>query len=322
MDPGTFDTLRLMKLRDMGINRISMGVQSFNDTILKSCGRAHSANDVFAALQCLNEAHIDSYSIDLISSLPGMDLELWSNTLHMAGSLGPPHLSVYDLQIEEKTAFGRWYSPGVFPLPSEESSAQMYRMAVEILTQCYGYEHYEVSNYAKPGKRSRHNQKYWKNVPFWGIGMGAASFIDGVRFTRPSTYSEYSEWVKNLSDAQNITDDVSNEDIKGDEELDRDSLLDVVMLSLRTADGLNLTALPVDIRTKVIHSLLPFASPRPQTVSSSEGPLVQFFSEEMKLTAPLLEVQLKDAIRVRLTDPDGFLLSNDIISSVFAALMP
>jgi len=112
MDPGTFDTLRLLKLKKMGINRISMGVQSFNDSILKSCGRAHSVDDVFAALKCLEEAKIDSYSIDLISSLPGMDLELWSDTLHKAGGLGPPHLSVYDLQIEEKTAFGRWYSPG------------------------------------------------------------------------------------------------------------------------------------------------------------------------------------------------------------------
>jgi len=239
---------------------------------------------------------------------------------------------------------------GVFPLPSEKVSAQMYRMAVEILTKCYGYEHYEVSNYAKPGKRSRHNQNYWRNEPFWGIGMGAASFvscqltsrllrrglsfvysydlytinlfiqIDGVRFTRPATYNEYTEWVKSLPVSTENTTQANHNNIEDHKEMGMDSILDVVMLSLRTADGLNLTTLPVEIRRRVIDSLLPYTSPPQQETSSLEIPLVQFFSEDNDLVAlPLLE---EKALRVRLTDPDGFLLSNDIISSVFAALMP
>eukprot|EP01035_Chromulina_nebulosa_P055342 gene55342-75841_t len=111
MDPGTFDEARVLELKNIGINRVSMGVQSFDDTILKACGRAHSSEQVIAAITALASAGMENFSIDLISSLPKMGLKEWSETLHMACSFRPPHISIYDLQVEERTAFGRWYSP-------------------------------------------------------------------------------------------------------------------------------------------------------------------------------------------------------------------
>lgn len=194
MDPGTFDMARLANLKSRGINRVSIGVQSFDDEMLKACGRAHNSLDVYNAMESFAKVGLENYSIDLISSLPGMTMEKWSETLRQACTFKPPHISVYDLQIEDKTAFGRWFKPGlpesfhlnyfsskrnfkgVFPLPTEETSAAMYRSTVDILSR-HGYEHYEVSNYAQPGRRSRHNQKYWKREPYWAFGMGAASYV-------------------------------------------------------------------------------------------------------------------------------------------------
>lgn len=113
MDPGTFDSDRILRLKAIGINRVSVGIQSFDEATLKSCGRAHSADDAVRAIDALKNAGMENFSIDLISSLPGMDLHKWSNTLITACNFKPPHLSVYDLQIEERTAFGRWYTPGI-----------------------------------------------------------------------------------------------------------------------------------------------------------------------------------------------------------------
>ena len=112
MDPGTFDSNRLKRLKSIGINRVSMGVQSFNDETLVKCGRSHCVNDVNNAINDLKSAGIDNYNIDLISSLPNVSIGQWEETLRTAVSTGCTHISIYDLQIEEKTAFGRWFSPG------------------------------------------------------------------------------------------------------------------------------------------------------------------------------------------------------------------
>lgn len=160
IDPGTFDKDRLDAWCRIGFNRFSLGVQSFDAAVLLKCGRAHTVADIATSLSLLTDAdsHIN-FSVDLISSLPYLTLDTWRHSLESAASSGASHVSVYDLQIEEKTAFWRWYkdSPGVFPLPSEDVSVDMYKLASRVLTSA-GFEHYEVSNYAKPSKRSRHNQ--------------------------------------------------------------------------------------------------------------------------------------------------------------------
>jgi putative oxygen-independent coproporphyrinogen III oxidase len=167
MDPGTFDLEKLQAIKQMGFNRISLGVQSFDDAILERLGRVHCRRDVFESVALLEQVFQSdlSYSMDLISGLPGLDCAKWTETLQTALSLGPQHLSLYDLQIEEETVFGVWYNnkkeiPRALPLPSEEDSSFMYKYAAGYLA-ARGFEHYEVSSYALPGFRSRHNQVYW-----------------------------------------------------------------------------------------------------------------------------------------------------------------
>ena len=373
MDPGTFDSEKLVQLRAAGVTRLSLGIQSFDSEILKKCGRAHTVDDVARALKLVLASEFkDNFSIDLISSLPGLTIDLWQDTLEKAAASGCSHISVYDLQIEDKTAFGRWYSPGVFPLPTDELSALMYCRATEVLKSS-GFEHYEVSNYAKPGKRSQHNQRYWKCKPTWGFGMGAASYIGNNRFTRPDRLVDYKEWVGDLEvkgftaatvniESDEDEDNDNDKDSNGDSILDEDDidnddgdlilsdgivtpvgatdLLEVVMLALRTSDGLNLRELRDiygDISVeKLLTAVLPFKERGLIEIKEIEE------IEEIKETitdntdnkdnkdnidniSNISNINGNNSIRsltkiVCLTDPKGFLLSNDIISSVFVEL--
>ena len=146
-------------------------MQSFNTDMLKNCGRVHTMKDVSQSLDDLYKSNWENFSIDLISSLPHMTMDIWTDTLKQAIACNSQHISIYDLQVEENTAFGRWYTPGSFPLPNEEISSNMYKAAVEMMNQG-GFEHYEVSNYARTSQyRSKHNQKYWKLQPVIGFGM-------------------------------------------------------------------------------------------------------------------------------------------------------
>lgn len=360
MDPGTFDENKLTQIRSAGVNRLSLGVQSFDKEVLQKCGRAHTVEDVARALRLVTASEFkDNFSIDLISSLPGLTIELWQETLQKAANSGCSHISVYDLQVEDKTAFGRWYSPGVFPLPTDEQSALMYCRAAEILNLS-GFEHYEVSNYARPGKRSQHNQRYWGCKPTWGFGMGAASYINNNRYTRPDKMGEYSQWVDELeihgftmstiqdedddddkdekpksSTAKDIGDNSEESDDDGGELIvspDISSppgsadILEVVMLALRTSDGLSLGNLGKEYGAlsveKVIQAVQPFVDRGLMTIRSDSGDDILGDSTQK---GPHYESQsgsgrIPSDGRIRLTDPQGFLVSNDIISSVFVEL--
>lgn len=295
MDPGTFDKTKLRQLQDIGITRISLGVQSFDDDILRKCGRAHSNKDTLNALSLLNDCGFENYSIDLISSLPYLTLEAWHHTLQKATASGCSHISVYDLQVEDNTAFGRWYKPGIFPMPTDDISADMYKLAVSELTSA-DYEHYEVSNYAKEGKRSRHNQIYWNLQPFYGFGLGAASFLYDKRITRPSKMATYQQWIQTIENNGYNNTVPCIED--SDDQINTVDILDFIMLSLRTKDGLALQKLSqkygFEKTEKVVKSLEPYI----------KNSLVVYNEQQS----------------IRLSDPEGFMLSNEIISSVFAAI--
>ncbi|MDY7021626.1 MAG: radical SAM family heme chaperone HemW, partial [Cyanobacteriota bacterium] len=175
MDPDTFDRDQLQGFVNLGINRVSLGVQAFDDQLLQACGRSHTVADIYKAVDLLHTVGVSNYSLDLISGLPHQTIELWQQSLQAVIKINPPHLSHYDLIVEPKTVFGRYYSPGVSPLPTDETTAAMYRLAQKMLTQA-GYTHYEVSNYAQPGYECRHNLVYWRCLPYYGFGMGAASY--------------------------------------------------------------------------------------------------------------------------------------------------
>jgi coproporphyrinogen III oxidase-like Fe-S oxidoreductase len=314
MDPGTFSYDRLLALRDIGVNRISMGVQSFDNAMLKHCGRPHTVEDTYQALDDLHRAGWENFSIDLISSLPFLTPELWADTLLQAAKCGSSHISVYDLQVEPRTAFARRYRPGMHPLPTEEASAQMYRTAVHTLTGA-GFEHYEVSNYARPGRRSRHNLKYWRCDPVLGFGMSAASYVGGERSARPKTMQEYTQYVQKLPSESTLPlQQAAVTALSGaTHTVTVPDMLDTVMLSLRTGDGLDLEEFSrlygAENAARVSKALDPYQQQGLALYSNTEGsPGGGGNSVGVAFG------------RVRLADPDGFIVSNDIISSVFAAL--
>ncbi len=199
-NPGTLTAEKLAGYRGCGINRLSLGVQSFNDSMLKRLGRVHTAAQAFDAFRAARDCGLDNIGIDLISSLPGQTPAMWEEDLYSAAALGPEHFSVYGLTVEEGTPFAAMEKDGTLLLPDEEESVAMFESAARILRQS-GYEHYEISNYARPGYRSRHNQVYWRRDNYLGFGCGAHSFLRepefGMRWRNADNLEEYMRTVQN-----------------------------------------------------------------------------------------------------------------------------
>ena len=301
VDPGTFDLEKIKGYRDAGVNRISLGVQAFQDEILKACGRSHSVDDIFAAIDLIRQVDFPEFSIDLISGLPHQTIETWQNSLEAAIAIAPTHISVYDLIVEPVTAFGRQYKPGSQPLPGDDTTVQMYKLAQQMLTSA-NYEHYEISNYAQGGHQCHHNQVYWQNRPYYAFGMGAASYVDGQRFTRPRTRQEYYDWV--ISGSTIDTPPGSDEDI----------LLETLMLGLRLAKGLDLLTISRDFGEvtlqKIWHCLQPYYHQGWVQIRDING-------EKVDIPDPK---DLPQQGRLSLTDPEGFLFSNTVLATLFEKL--
>jgi oxygen-independent coproporphyrinogen-3 oxidase len=179
-DPGTIDLADLEALRAGGFNRISIGVQAFDDELLQKLDRLHSAADARRVLAWARRAGFTDLNLDLMFGLPGQSLAAWEKSLHEAIALTPTHISVYGLTIEERTPFYRRQRRGRLVLPDEEAQATMFERADQLLTAA-GYGHYEISNYALPGWRSRHNLHYWRHGEYLGFGAGAHAYLDGCR---------------------------------------------------------------------------------------------------------------------------------------------
>ncbi|MEB3213930.1 MAG: hypothetical protein VKL39_21460, partial [Leptolyngbyaceae bacterium] len=221
------------------------------------------------------------------------------------------HISVYDLTIESGTAFNRWYEPGENPLPSDDTTAAMYRLTRQILTDA-GYEHYEVSNYAKPGYACRHNQVYWHNQPYYGFGMGATSYVGGQRVSRPRTRADYATWVTELVTRQGIID----HPVTTSEE----ALLDTLMLGLRLAEGIELEALRQQFGDRPVHTMMKVLTPHIQKGWVTLEPLntgqESLSSGRDDNESPVCS----PGQQIRLTDPEGFLFSNVVLSDLFSKL--
>lgn len=191
-NPGTVDGAGLDRLLEAGVNRLSIGVQSFNDSLLGVLGRVHSATQAVEAVRLARKAGFDNLNLDLIFGIPGQSPPDWLETLDQAVELAPEHIAAYGLQLEEGTPLARAASRGEICACPEEDEIIMYRSAVEYLT-AQGYQHYEISNFARPGRTCVHNMVYWLNRPYLGLGPAAHSFIGGYRFSNCASLERYSD---------------------------------------------------------------------------------------------------------------------------------
>ena len=227
-NPGTVDRASLEMLRECGVNRLSIGVQSFNDDDLQVLGRMHCAEKSRQSLEDAREAGFDNISLDLMYGLPGQGFESWRANLEQAVKLRPQHLSLYQLSIEEGTGFYDQYRAGRLELPDDEEILGMEQFTREYLSS-HGIQQYEISNYARPGYECRHNIGYWENEEFVGCGAGAAGFTGGRRYkliTDPLRYCLAMERGENV--------------VEGDEILDTEaSFRETVVMGLRLLRGVD-----------------------------------------------------------------------------------
>jgi oxygen-independent coproporphyrinogen-3 oxidase len=218
----------LGEVRTLGVNRLSLGVQSLRDDLLATLGRSHDAARARLAARSAREAGFSNLSLDMIWGLPGQDVSAWLEDLAGIVALAPEHVSCYGLSLEEGAPLAESVVAGRLSLPDEEEGARMYLEGSAYL-ESQGYGHYEISNYARPGRESRHNRGYWSGRDYLGLGPAAVSTLDGRRWANPAGLDEYARTVAagvEREGTEALTADVRRQEM--------------VMLALRTRDGLDL----------------------------------------------------------------------------------
>ena len=233
-NPDDLNASKLKELRKLGVNRLSIGIQSFDDEVLRWMNRAHNATEASTVVSNAREAGFDNLSIDLIYGVPVGPPKRWEEDVAKALALKPEHISAYCLTIEPNTAFGRWDAQGKLPLVEDEQGARDYEVLVRELANA-GYEHYEVSNFALPQYYSKHNSSYWKQVPYLGLGPSAHSYNRVSREYAVANNARYLRSVENgevpiTREVLSVTDQVN----------------EYVMTSLRTIWGCDMEKIQID----------------------------------------------------------------------------
>lgn len=194
-NPGDLDPDKIAVLKDSQVNRVSLGVQTFDNKMLKKIGRSHQEQDIYDNIRYLKQAGFDNISIDLIYALPGQTMDQVKENVAKAIDLDIPHMSLYSLILENHTVFMNRMRRGKLPLPKEELEAEMFEYIIEELEKA-GFEHYEISNFSKPGFESRHNLVYWDNAEYYGLGAGASGYVHGIRYKNHGPIRHYLEAVE------------------------------------------------------------------------------------------------------------------------------
>ncbi len=228
-NPNTVTEQKLERLLACGVNRLSLGVQSFSDDVLRVLGRLHTAAEAMDAVTCARKAGFQNIGIDLIYGIPGQTAPLWRESLERAVELRPEHISAYSLSLDEGTRFTREVEAGRLALPDEETVAEMYELAVSALTRA-GYRRYEISNFSLTGFECRHNMHYWKRGEYLGLGPGAWSFISGRRCSNIPDVREYNRRLSTGSNPVGYEETVRPEQ----------AAAEALMLGLRTEAGIEL----------------------------------------------------------------------------------
>lgn len=227
-NPGTVDIDKLTAWKEAGINRISFGVQSFHDSLLRGIGRIHTADEAREAVRLARQAGFGNINLDLICGLPSQTVEMLKDDVEQALALGTDHLSVYGLIVEEDTPLERMVEVGTAVLPTDEDEEAMYDWVTDHL-EGQGYHRYEISNYARNGKVCRHNLKYWQFADYLGLGSAAHSFIGGKRFANERMPEAYIERMRTEGSARLPDEAETIEELRGE----------YVFLALRTTEGID-----------------------------------------------------------------------------------
>ena len=193
-NPGDLTEDKIAVLKNSAVNRISLGVQTFDDRQLRQIGRSHNEAQIYSTIDNLKSAGFENISIDLIYSLPGQTMENLKDNVAKALSLGIPHLSLYSLILENHTVFMNKMRRGKLNLPTEDIEAEMFEYIISEM-EANGFEHYEISNFTKPGFESRHNLMYWDNEEYFGCGAGASGYLDGIRYRNRGPIQHYLKGV-------------------------------------------------------------------------------------------------------------------------------
>jgi oxygen-independent coproporphyrinogen-3 oxidase len=291
VNPGSVDSEKVRQYKEAGINRVSIGIQAFQDHLLEKMGRSHSVEEGIAAIDLFRRAGFCNISIDIIAGLPGQSPNDWQDTLRMIHLLAPEHISMYLLELHPCTVFGQLYSQSgsatgpvarsctVPELPGEELVVQCYTEAIQQFI-ALGYLHYEISNFAKPGRESRHNLKYWTDQPFLGFGCSAFSYLEGRRWGNERSLRRYIERINRDYHAVDCLYQLSEQEVQEE----------AIFLGLRVMGGLDIR----DFKARFGFDFYErFSAPIAQL---REGGLVECNSERVRLT------------------PSGCLLSNEVFT--------
>lgn len=227
-NPGDLDADKIAVLKNSAVNRVSLGVQTFDNKMLKKIGRSHLEKDIYENIDRLKLAGFDNISIDLIYALPGQTMEQVKDNVAKAISLDIPHMSLYSLILENHTVFMNRMRRGKLPLPKEELEAEMFEYIIAELERA-GFEHYEISNFSKPEFESRHNLMYWDNAEYYGIGAGASGYVNGVRYKNHGPIRHYLNAVE-AGDARITEEHLSQ----------REQMEEEMFLGLRKKSGVSM----------------------------------------------------------------------------------
>jgi len=227
-NPGTLDKEKVQIYMESGINRVSMGMQTLDDTLLKSIGRIHSTKDFYKSYEILRNGNMKNINVDLIFGLPNQSIDQVISSLKKVVELGVEHVSYYGLILEENTKFYKLYNEGKISLPDENIERMMYHKATEYLTN-HGYKHYEISNYALPTYECKHNLVYWELRPYLGVGLSSHSNMRGKRFFNTSDINIYIEKLN-----------MNKLPVEGEEIIDKDTEMEeFCILGIRKIEGLS-----------------------------------------------------------------------------------
>lgn len=246
-NPGTIDRVKLEEFKSIGINRISIGAQTFDEALLQKLGRGHIVQDTFQVIEDIHASNFNSWSFDLIYGLPGQSLESWQATLETAIAFEPPHISSYALSIEEKTPYGAIYKNSYHPdLPVEDSIVQMYSLANEMFGR-KDLVRYEISNWAKSGHEAKHNLTYWRAEAYYAFGLSAHGYIANIRYRNTRDLSLY---LADFKDPKIQNTQGYNFDLVEDKNLIQleEHLEEKILLGLRLREGLVLSS---EIESKI-----------------------------------------------------------------------